>query len=109
MILQFLIDQGTLHVMSCQLEHLVTLDEIQWIMLLSIRSILPDEQTHVFHKASKFPDCVALEIGKRSIRVLLHLQVYIKFKLCWIPFESKHGVVINSMVYDPLHDVFSWL
>ena len=72
---------------------------------MSIRSILPDEQTHVFNKSNKFPVCVALEIGKRSISSLIHLKVYIKFKLCWIPFDSKHGVFMDSMVYDPLLDV----
>ena len=84
----FLIDQATLHVMSCQFDQLVTSDEIQEIMILRIRSILPDVQTHVFHKANKFPDYVALEVGKRSISFLICLKVYV----------TKHGAFMDSML-----------
>ena len=54
---------------------------------------------HVFHTANKFPG------DRQEFHQFLDTFAGV-YQLCWIPFESKHGVFVDSMVYDPLLDVF---
>ena len=77
MVFQYCIDQGCPHVMAFQNEPLFTQDETKGIMLLISRSILFDQQNHIFHEANNLLDCVGLQIGNGSINFFILLNVSI--------------------------------
>ena len=106
---QHFIDQYCLHVNSFQFEQLFTLDGMEGIVILTSRSILTDEQNHVYLKAHQLLDCVGLEIENGSICLFIPLTVFIVFKLCGIPFESKYGIAKVCLVDDPFLEVLSYL
>ena len=75
MVFQSCIDQGCPCVMNCQIGPLFIQDKK--IILLISRSILFDEQHHIFPEADKLLDSISLEIGNGSISFIIFLKMSI--------------------------------
>ena len=79
------------------------------IIILISRSVLTDEQSHIFPEALNLLDCVGLQMGNASICFFILLKVSFIFKLYGIQSESKNGVAKVCLAGDAFLDVLSYL